>query len=759
MKRFLPSSLTLLTTLVLAGAVVAQSSDESKFRLAQAKKLNSFASKALKKGFPRQAKLVFLMVLSDYDPDSAVANKALGRQKAGTAWQPVAGFRFPRNDKPDASAARALRSDYKKLSKDLVRAHKDQARKYEKGGRTDMAQYHYRAILRYAPDDADAKKSLELVDVADGLSGTSMEQQLYQRGVKVNDVVEREGQKTYPVERLPDTDRHPVLEKAQVEYISVKTDHFILRGDFDEDLLKEAGIWAERAYQVIKVAYEGHEEMFLEDTAKWRVTQFAFFKSPDTYKQILNANKHMFRSQEAFKFILEHTGASSLGNLRFGAAAGKNRVYDGAVRSVAHSYSVLGSDALAEGIGHTFVGLMLRNNRSFLVDLQKQIGTQTEEDEIDQFNPDMDLWDNLAIEQAWSKTTVPAVRLPLISAAKFDDASRIKSWSFCHYLMLRNPTLLRKLDQCGQYKNVIDIEKNFTANTQVSLEQLDKEWKDFFTGATPVMRSIRDKKDPMTAVSKDVKKWLKAINNIRKKDFSAAPVNWSASFSGRCRDHAHYLQANKLSGPDEEQQERADLPLSTHPGNMFAQMAMVHTNASNPKKVIAEWMNYPGYRDLFFVNTLKTIGLYAEKGVIVMNVVQGLVKPRRRSFYMYPKNGMTRLPNQVRVEDLGPEMKRLLEKRGHPELKVIGFPISAHFGNSGFMPKRESIRCKVIANDRDEVKGFIHVADDGSHRRTASPGLIVFYPLTPIRKGSKVRVEWTFQNGPRLEKFETTYYH
>ena len=86
---------------------------------------NTFATKALKKGFPRQAKLVFLMVLSDYDADSATAHKALGHEKSGTAWTPKPGFKFPKNDKPDAAAARGLRNDYKKLSEQMVRSHKD----------------------------------------------------------------------------------------------------------------------------------------------------------------------------------------------------------------------------------------------------------------------------------------------------------------------------------------------------------------------------------------------------------------------------------------------------------------------------------------------------------------------------------------------------------------------------------------------------------------------------------------------------------
>ena len=90
----------------------------------------------------------------------------------------------------------------------------------------------------------------------------------------------------------------------------------------------------------------------------------------------------------------------------------------------------------------------------------------------------------------------------------------------------------------------------------------------------------------MAAVSKDVKKWLDAINKIRTKDFRSAPVTWSASFSTRCKQHADFLMANGLTGPEHEQRQDPQLPGSTHKGNMFAHMAMVSTNARNPKKLI-----------------------------------------------------------------------------------------------------------------------------------------------------------------------------
>ncbi|MCA8956024.1 MAG: hypothetical protein KDC87_08115, partial [Planctomycetes bacterium] len=245
---------------------------------------------------------------------------------------------------------------------------------------------------------------------------------------------------------------------------------------------------------------------------------------------------------------------------------------------------------------------------------------------------------------------------------------------------------------------------------------------------------------------------------VREKTYRAAPVNWSARFSSRCKHHADYLLQNNLQGPDQEQRQDPQLPGSTHEGNMFAQMAMVSTRARDPKKVFAEWMCYPGYRDLFMVATLKTIGIYQEKDVLVLNVVQGLVTPRAQQFHLYPKHGMGRVPASVKVADLGPELKAFLTKHGKGDLEEVGFPLSLHFGNTTKLHDM-GIKCRVRVNDREDAPGLLHIADDGTHRRTASPGLVVFYPIPPIRKGAKVTVVWNFKYGDRLESLNATYSH
>ena len=57
--------------LLLAAQALAQT-DEAKFNQKQADRLNAFAKKAFDKGFPRQAKLIWMQAIKLYDRDGRV---------------------------------------------------------------------------------------------------------------------------------------------------------------------------------------------------------------------------------------------------------------------------------------------------------------------------------------------------------------------------------------------------------------------------------------------------------------------------------------------------------------------------------------------------------------------------------------------------------------------------------------------------------------------------------------------------------------
>lgn len=743
--------------MLLIPSSLAQSKAEIKFNQKQAKELNDFAEGAFKAGFPKYAKNIWQMLLSEYDHDHAGAREALGFEKSGDSWVKKSDFSYPRNDKPDPKKAASLKKKWEKVAKKLADNHLKLAREYGKTDRTDLSRKHYEKVLFFRADNEEAQAALDHKEVA-GLTGTDLEQTLYERSKKIEAIVAQEARQDYPVERLPDTDRNHYLDKAEMTYISVKSEHFIVRGDFEEELLMESARYGERAIRVMTVVCEGYSGFNL-DPKRW-VKEWCFFQTKESYRQILNANKDLI-PEERLSFILEETSSTTLGSREHGAlgVSSPNNalgVYDGSVRRVARTIANLGSPALGEGLGHTIVGMMFNNNRQFVVDRETQKRTSTGEEDLDRFSPNMDTWKDLVLETAWNLTqSTPAAQLPLITADKFPDDARIKSWSFCDYVVRRDPTLLLDLDRLNGEGHTIEVEKKFTEEHDgLSIAQLEKEWKDFWTGASPVMKHILNNTEPMTSVSPGVKTWLKGFNEARKIR-SSTEVTWSSNYSARCNDHAKYLALHEdLRGPAAEQSEDINLEGSSHLGDIFAEMALVDTAAKKPKDVFKRWLDYPGYRDALVNSSLLMVGLYIEDGILVMDAIRGIGRApdNKGGFKTYPDGLGGTVPTSVKVADLGPELEALLEKRGHGDLEVVGYPISLHqFGNGGLRGNRDSYTCKVTIMGKP-VEGILHHADGGTNRRTSAPGMIVFYPLEPLRKGVEVEVTWIYETDDSTER-------
>ena len=718
---------------------------EAQFNQRQAQKLNAFAKNTLKKGFPRQAKVIWLQVLKLYDGDNQEAHAALGEKKVGASWAPDPAFKPATDDTGTGVDGGALFKAFEALKKELASAHHSEAEKWAAAGRSDKSLQHYRMVLRWVEDDKKAKEALAYREVGT-LSGTELESTLYTRSKKIEQAIEEQSRTDYKVKKVEGEKCEP-LEKAQVKYVTMRSDHFTLHGDpGQEQDLGDALRWAERTLEVCKAVLPWPNEI------KAWPNDWAFFVGKESYQQILKAN-----AVPELEWRLEHTSTCGIGSTVVGATGSTKVLFDAAVRNVAKGCAGLMTDGLQEGIGHTFVGMMFNNNRLFAVDLKKQQGTTGSEQDREYTSPDFDVWKTLNLELAWKSTGgVPARELPFCEAAKFSNEQRIKAWSFCDYMLRRDPKLLRDMDQLGgklkkERKTALDFEQAFDAAHEVKLAQLDKEWEDFWTEASSVLKAILNNTPPLAAVSKGVEKWLEVFNTARK-DQGVSPVTWSSNLSTRCRDHALYLKQNKdARGPAKEHRQGIDLG-GTHLGSMFAEMAIIETGArvDDAKKMFQRWLAIPGYRDALVHDFLLTVGIYSEGEILVMNVVSGLGTPRSKlsGYSCFPRKSAQGIPTEVAMADLGPEVVALLEQHGHKDKKVIGYPLTLHFGQN-VNGNRQSYVCKVTNAKGGEVQGAI-LMDGGSIRRSTAPGMVTFYPFDPLPHG-EIEVVWTWdqENGPQ----------
>ena len=763
----LRQALLLIFCFVLLPLALAQpqSDDELKFRASQAKELNKYAEKAYKDGFHGAAKKVWLMLLSEYDADNETARGYLGYQKSGKTWVKKPGFSYPKNDEPNAGKVKGLKSKWASTVTKIVAAHKRRALEYEKAGRTDLAEWHWKKIIYFDDEDLEARAALNRDEQFEGLTGTSLEKDLYDRSKLIEAVVEEETRKSYDVERIEgDAGKHPFLDKANLDYVTVKSEHFTVYGDFqlgvDEnqqpiwnwEILEKAAINGERAIRVMQRITDGMPG-FNPNVETW-LREWAFFQSGDTYKQVLEANRNLM-SDSDYEFLKENSSSCGLfgneGALKVAAAGSEQTVYDGAVRSVAQAYGNVRSDGMREGFGHAIVGMFFNYNRLFAVDNEEQQRSTTGEEDPGFTSPDMEIWKELALEMAWSLgENTPAAALPLMKAADFPNDARIKSWSFCDYLIRRDPTLVVKMDRLSDSARPVEVAEKFREqNDGLSIEQLEKEWKDFWTEASPVLKAIKNNTEPLTAINKDVAKWLKEFNDARVENQGSTKVLWREASSGRCAEHVNYLLLNEEErGAAAEHMQKLDLEGASHFGDIFAHMAIVETDAKKPKDVFERWMSWPGYRDALLNNSLRTVGLYVDDNVLVMDVIRGLGRAEegKGGMRFYPKED-TRLPGtEVSVADLGPEVQELLEDLGYGDKETLGYPISLHhFGTGGLAGPRDSYTVSLMNRD-ERIEGIVHIADGGENRRSSAPGMVVFYPLEPLPRGKTLTIKWNWEN-------------
>ncbi|MFK7741154.1 MAG: hypothetical protein AB8H80_12620 [Planctomycetota bacterium] len=741
-RNALQLSALFVLTAAMSSAANAQI-DEAKFNQRQAKTLNTYAKKAFDKGFPRIAKVVWLKTIKLYEPDNKIAWTALGYVKIGSSWNIDSKRPYPTKDTGKGSDGKGLQSQYRSLEKNLAKQHKSLAKQYDKAGRRDRAVHHWRMVLRWTDDDKEASKALEHKEIG-GVSGTDLEKTLYDRSKMIEKAVAEQAGIDYPTETVADV-ACAVLQNAQVPYMTVTSEHFTLHGSPDEEENLHAAVaWGERALRVCRVAFPWQYA-----DGPWPL-KWAFFPAKETYQQILKAN-----DVPELAWKLENSSTSTIDGVRVGATSGKQTLLDACVRNVASIYSRFGSTGYNEGIGHTLVGMIFNNNRLFAVDRKRQEGTTASEEDREFTSPDFDVWKTLSLEMAWKSTGgIPANSLPFCDASNFSNQERIKAWSFCDYMLRRDPEMLRTMDQIaqemkkGRRKQPAEFEKSFAEkHSGVTIPQLDKEWEDFWTEASPVLKAIQNNTPPVSAISKGVDKWLLEFNARRAK-FQRTPVTWSANFSTRCRDHAEYLKANKdQRGPAAEHTQSIDLG-GSYVGSLFAQMAVVETKAKIGKadKLFDRWVYLPGYRDLFLNHTLLAVGMYLEGDILVINATSGIGDPKnpQSGFDCYPPrndNGLL-FEREVAVADLGPEAAKLLADNGREGNKTIGFPLTMHFGSNGGIGLRSSLKCRVVGKDGKEVEGVMRF-DDGSVRTTTAPGMATFWPLDALPKG-KCQFVWSW---------------
>jgi hypothetical protein len=720
-----------------------------------AKELAAYAAMSFKNGFPMRARVAWQEVIGEYAPDDEASRKALGFVRMGTVWQRDPKFEYPEQDQPNAGVAHMLEQKWDALAQKLGEGHRALAAQLAAAGKTQRGQYHTTRALRFLPKDAKVVAQSGLKQV-EGITGDDIDLEILRRSRLMDRAITRLTEQQFAANVVKE--ENPLLQKAGVSYITVKSEKFTIYGDWEPDVLQQAAAWAERAVAFCAVAYEGYEG-FPPKTPPIR--KFVFFKQKSTWVDFVRKQQ----SGPDTDFIVQNASSTMIQDMHACGVEQPEIVYDLAVRKAVWDYSGIYTDAMREGIGHAIVGMFFGRNLVFTVGQQKKEGTVAGgRDEQKLLLPDLDTWRELAVDIAWSQGATAAAKLPLLKAAQFPNDARIKAWSFCDYLLRRDPLLMKKLDSTvSKARTEDEVSARFQELAALPLKQVEERWRRFWTEDSALKRAILEKCTPLEATSKEAPPWLEELNRLRKL-WERKPVGWSAQMSVDCKEHVDYLRANKdQRGPDKEQTELAGKPGYSNAGRIFAQSALVWTRDKDPKKAAEVWMFLPGYRDAILNSNVDTVGLYAEGGIMVLDCNRGRIPGDKLTSACFPaanqKGGRARdpVPAAVDVDLLGPEVQRLLSDNQRGKQKQIGYPLTLHL----YWGKSQDVTCKVTSQGA-AVAGFL-VEAKGSNRRTSAQGLWVFYPAEPFKKGVDIRAEWSWAGDskpgaePQLQKHDVTF--
>lgn len=708
-----------------------------------AKELGTYAAACLKQGFPVRARDVWQEVLGEYAPDDDAARKALGFYRHGAVWQRDPKFEFPQRDEPNAAAARQLEQRWQAMAGRLAAAHRTLAAALAQNGHEARSRYHAQRALRFQPEDGKAAALGGLRQV-EGITGDDVDIAVLQRSRRMDRAITRLQTQAFPAG--PVDEQSPLLAQCNLPHRAVRSTNFTVYGDWDLDVLQQAAVWAERALAFCQEAYEGCAG-FPPRSAQSR--KFVFLKTKAAWAQVVR--KHV-RSSDA-EFVVANASSTEIGDVETSGAEQVDVVYDLAVRWVAQDYSGLGSDAMEEGIGHAIVGMFFGRNLVFSVGQQELKGTVAGPREQQKLLlPDMDTWVQLAIDLAWQETGTRAARLPLLKAAQFPTDGRIKAWSFCDYLLRRDPLLLRHLDRtAAKARTENDVLGLFQEYAGQPLQHVEDRWRRFWTEDSPLRRAVVGKTTPLEAASKEAPAWLDLFNRLRQQ-YGAPTVGWSAQQSIACKAHVDYLKANKdQRDPAEESTQVAGKPGFSNAGRSFAATALVWTR--EPKLAGDAWILLPGFRDALLDKNLDTVGIYAEAGVVVLDAVRGRKGGPSVTTQTWPQadqqGGRKRdpVPAAVDVELLGPDVQRLLATHQRGKQKQIGLPLTLHL----YTADATGVTCTVTCQQQP-VAGVL-VPAQGAVRRTSAQGMWVFYPFEPLKRGVDVTAVWKWKGGEHTVTF------
>ncbi|MFK7740053.1 MAG: hypothetical protein AB8H80_06980 [Planctomycetota bacterium] len=695
----------------------------------------------------------------EYAEDDKKARTGTGFVAVGRAWRldPNA-LILDRDLKAKASRLRRIERKLDKLHDELREEHLALAKAWTTLGKTELAVPHWQRVLRFQPGDEAASQALAIREF-EGFVGSELELRMLRRGRRIKQACDWLNETEFPTKELTGT--LPLLEGAGLEHRGFETEFFQVWGTRSADELKRLAQDCERALLLCHTLFSVSDgELFVPV----RRRNLVFLRGAGEYSTVLDACSSQF-SADRLQFLRDVVDQCYLqsGGESLRVHKGENGLpvcQDQAVRGIVQDALGVDTEGLWEGAGHMACGFLLGRTLTFL---QEQLKERTAASHVTRrLSPDLDVWQQIAQESAWSKSDTRSSELVLIRAARFTNEQRVKAWAICHYLAHWRPELLMELDRSRGKgpRTPPDIEAEFLRKTGVSLPKIDSDWRTFWARGDELRKAMV--RDPLAALPKRAKKTgerarqlLSAVNAAR----AAARVGPLGCFLDSTPEFVAVRRYEKdLIKAERElkkQEARRKKGKKAKPVEMPVRpeaigRSVLWSRTKKPLDAVAEWMAQPRLRDMLLAPGRELFSVASDPGVGYV-LGAGLARSMRRGAPLaWPRHRQREIPPSASIAGLDFVVRKKLQELGLAADAVIGMPLTLHFARKVQpAPLMQQVRCRVFANNLP-VKGLVvHYVGTDAERTAAescngpaADGLVAFVPLQPFAAGAQVDVQW-----------------
>lgn len=481
------AAFAVLASLALAQAPPATPQTEGEVAQAAIQTLLGFARTAEGYKDGARAKAAYERILDHYDVENRTARLALGHRLDQGTWLPPTDKVKKLDQVATAANQKRVEQAWEVASRKLCALHRDFGLSRQAADDLVRGIHHLELAIAYDPGDRAAHQALGHGE-HDGLFGNGEQIAFLQRAQAIRARATELAATAYDVEPLSAGDLPAPLPALGLPFAGARTEHFAVWLQGQPHEAAAMAQQAERALALVQfvVPSEATRAPHRMRSIRWIVR----LRRVEDRNRLTRLQPRVFKQSAA---ELERWSALSatIGGqpsyVSYGDAMGDA---DWVTSLVARTtFSNGRNDALGEGFVHAMTWLLCGTTLTWYGSLPP-----TESSGGAPLGFDPDHWRKRLLEEIAAGRDWPLDQLPRERLSHFRPQVRTKAWSFVLWLLARHPERLPAL-AASFPRDAIPLPEDcaevYRKVMEVSVGELQEEWRAWMLGATPLLRAAR----------------------------------------------------------------------------------------------------------------------------------------------------------------------------------------------------------------------------------------------------------------------------